>query len=154
MSFGYSIGDFIALTQLACRVVQNSRSACGAHHELTREVNSLRIVLGRLEDEVSKPESLLNRDDDNGQAELAILSSDCNRLLRVLSHTMEKYNALSDEHRRGKKFWQKIQFGNGEMLDLGEIRLQISAYKFDITIFLHLLSSGSQGRVDTFRVRK
>ncbi|CZR59718.1 uncharacterized protein PAC_09612 [Phialocephala subalpina] len=37
MSFGYSIGDFITLTQIACNTAQNARKACGAHDNLTRE---------------------------------------------------------------------------------------------------------------------
>ena len=73
MSFGYSVGDFVLLTQLARQVVQNSRKACGAHDELTSEVTRLHIVLRRLEAEVSKPGSILTRSDDrlNRREELA-----------------------------------------------------------------------------------
>jgi hypothetical protein len=150
MSFGYSVGDFLALTQLAWKVVQNSRKACGAHDELTGEITRLHMVLRRLELEMSKPDSLLNRSDDNRREELADLSVDCNRVLRVLSCVLEKYNALSDEQRSVTKLWQKIRFGNGEMQDLGEIRLKISTYSSAITLFLNLLSIGSQGKIEQF----
>jgi hypothetical protein len=49
MSFGFSIGDFLALTQLAWKTVQNSREACGTHDGLTQEITNLHIVLQRLE---------------------------------------------------------------------------------------------------------
>jgi hypothetical protein len=44
-----------------CPEFQNSRRACGAHDELTREVTSLHIVLQRLDTEIKKPMSLINR---------------------------------------------------------------------------------------------
>jgi hypothetical protein len=150
MSFGYSVGGFLALTQLAWKVVQSSRKACGAHDELTREVTSPHLVLHRLQLEVSKPESLINRNDDNRREELAVLSGGCNRVLRVLSQILEKYNALSDEERSFTKLWQKIRFGNGEMQDLMEIRQKISTYTSAITLFLNLLLIGSQGRVERY----
>jgi hypothetical protein len=150
MSFGYSVGDFLALTQLAWKVVRSSRKACGTHDELTREVTSLHLVLHRLQFEVSKPESLINRKDDNRREELAVLSRDCNRVLRVLSQILEKYSALSDEERSFTKLWQRIRFGNGEMQDLTEIRQKISTYTSAITLFLNLLLIGSQGRVERY----
>ena len=54
MSFGYSVGDAVLITQLAWKTVQNARKACGEHDELTREVLSLHVVLSRLEQEVEK----------------------------------------------------------------------------------------------------
>jgi len=152
MSFGYSVGDFVLLTQLAWQVVQNSRKACGAHDGLTSEVTSLHIVLHRLEVEVSKPNSILGRSDGglDRKEELVQLSSDCRRVLRVLDGILEKYNALSEEKRSVMKLWKKVQFGNGEMLDLVEIRLKISTSTSALTLFLNLLSIGSQGKVESY----
>jgi hypothetical protein len=152
MSFGYAIGDFVLLTQLAWDVVQNSRKACGAHDELTSEVTSLHIVLRRLEIEVSKPNSILARSDDDTdrREELAQLSEDCRRVLRTLDGILNKYNALSEEKRSVTKLWKKVQFGNGEMLDLAELRLKIATSTSALTLFLNLLSIGSQGKVESY----
>jgi len=150
MSFGYGISDFLAFSKLAWDVVQNSSKACGAHAELTREAKSLHVVLQRLELEVAKPESLLNRKDDNQREELVTLCSDCNAVLRVLNRILEKYNALSEEERSVKKLWQKIRFGNGEMQDLNEIRLKISTSTQALNLFFNMLSIGSQGRVEQY----
>lgn len=150
MSFGYSAGDFILLTQLCWNVVQNSRIACGAHDDLTREVTSLHVVLRRLQLEISKPGSLLSRTEDSRHEELAQLSDDCRRILRVLERILEKYNALSEEKRSVTKLWKRIQFGNGEMQDLADLRLKISAYTSALTLFLNLLGIGSQGRVESY----
>jgi len=94
MSFGYSLGDFVLVTQLAYSVVQNTRKACGAHSALAREVNSLHVVLVRLESEVENERSILNGGSEYGsdvkRQELAGLVRDCERVLRVLKAVLEK----------------------------------------------------------------
>jgi hypothetical protein len=150
MSFGYSIGDFLLLTQLTHTTFRNARKACGARDSFPREVGSLHIVLQRLEVEVSKPDSLLNRSEDNRITELAILARDCRRVLRVLSQILEKYNALSEEKRSVTKLWKQVRFGNGEIQDLGKIRTGLATYTQVITLFLNLLWVGSQGKVERY----
>ncbi|TVY56325.1 hypothetical protein LSUE1_G010039 [Lachnellula suecica] len=150
MSFGYSVGDFMLLTQLAYRIIQNARRACGAHDDLAREVSSLHIVLQRVQSEVSKPDSLLNNAEDNRRRELERLARHCERVLRVLEQILDKYNALSQEKRSVTKLWQKVRFGNGEMLDLGKIRTELATHTQALNMFLNLLSIGSQGKVEKY----
>ena len=102
MSFGFSIGDILALSKPTSDFAQNSSKAYGANAELTREAKSLHIVLLRLQLEVLKPESLLNRKEDHRPEQLATLCSDCNVVPRVLNRILEKYNALSEEERRSR----------------------------------------------------
>jgi hypothetical protein len=99
MSFAFKISDLGLVTNLAYSTVQNARRACGAHSALAREVNSLHVVLTRLEAEVVKPESILNggaSSSENGDGrdeksnELADLVRDCERVLRVLKEILEK----------------------------------------------------------------
>ncbi|KUJ15015.1 uncharacterized protein LY89DRAFT_720429 [Mollisia scopiformis] len=148
MSFGFSIGDFLALTQLASNVVSGARRACGAHNELTREVNSLHIVLRQLSREVSKPKSILNSENAERKAELATLVEHCHKVLKVLDDILKKYNGLPDEKRRVTKLWKRVQFGNGEMQDLSKIRLELSTHTNIITMFLNLSAAGSLGKVE------
>ena len=150
MSFGYSIGDFVLLATLAYKTVQNARAACGAHDSLTREVGSLHIVLKRLEIEVSKSDSILNRTEDHRRRELATLASDCQRVLNVLSQILEKYNSLPDEKRSATKLWQRVRFGNGEMQDVGKIRSEVATYTQALTLFLNLLSIGTLGKIEVY----
>jgi hypothetical protein len=150
MSFGFSVGDFVLLTQLATATFQNARKACGAHDALTTEVSSMHIVLQRLAVEVSKPDSILTRTDDSRRSELATLAVGCKKILRVLSQILEKYTALSQEKRSATKIWQRIKFGNGEMLELNKIRPELATYTTALTIFLNLLSIGSQGKVEKY----
>ena len=148
MSFGFSIGDAILLTQIATRTVQNSRKACGVHDDLTREVSSLLLVLRRLEAETAKPDSLINKRDDPCQEELQSLVAGCKKTLGTLEKILDKYNALSEEQRSGRKLWQRIRFGNGEMQDLAELRATLVYYTSAISLFINMISMGSIGRVE------
>lgn len=148
MSFGCSIGDFITITQLAYTVVQNSRKACGAHSELASEATSLHIVLQRLQREVEKPNSLINRTDDGRLEELQIIIKGCDQILKVIDQVLNKYNGMSEDKRRVTRFRLKVQFGNGEMKDIGKIRQELATYTNAITLFLNLLGLRSQGKVE------
>lgn len=148
MSFGFSIGDAILLTQLASQAVKNARKACGVHDEVTRELSSLHLVLGRLQNEAAKPESPINRPDDSCLKELKSIVAGCEKVLKVLENILVKYNALSKEERSGRRLWQRIRFGNGEMQNLVELRARLVCYTSAISLFLNMISMGSIGRVE------
>lgn len=148
MSFGDKIGDIVGVSRLALQVVANCRKACGEHDVLTREVTSLHAVLSRLEAEATRPQSLLSGQDDSRKEDLNTTIEDCRKVLSVLDTILEKYNALSEDKRPGKRLWSKIRFGNGEMQDLSDLRAKISTYTSAITLQLNLISLGSQGRVE------
>jgi len=148
MNFGTSAGDALILVQLAWRTVQGAREACGEHDVLTREVSSLHKVLLRLQRELENPSSLLNSADEGRKQELNELGTGCERILGVLSKVVEKYNGLSEETRSGKRLWQKVRFGNGEMEDLSVIREKLAGYTSAVVLSLNLCSSGSQGRAE------
>lgn len=150
MSFGYSIGDVITVTQLAWRTVQNARKACGEYDELTREVLSLHIVLRRLEQELEKPENPINdvKSGDTYKEELEDVFDGCKRVLNILDQVLTKYNALSERERSGRKLWQQIRFGNGKMTDLAEMRGKLTYYTSAMSLFLNMVSVGTMGRVE------
>jgi hypothetical protein len=148
MSFGYSVGDAVALAQLAWNTFQGVRQACGEHDELISEVSSLHRVLQRLQRELANPDSLLNRASDDRRQELNELGSGCKRILNVMNSVVTKYNALSEDKKSGKKLWQQIRFANGETMGLAEVRLKLSAHTCAILMSLNLCSLSSQGRVE------
>lgn len=148
MSFGYSIGDAILLSQLAWTVVQNSRRACGEHDELTREVLNLHVVLQRLEHEIAKPESPINRPGSTCKEELEVIISGCHKVLKILDQILEKYNTLCTTERSGRKLWQKIKFGNGEMMDLADLRCKMTFYTSALSLLLNMLSLGTIGKIE------
>ncbi|MCJ1459039.1 hypothetical protein MMC28_009416 [Mycoblastus sanguinarius] len=148
MSFGYSVGDLVLLTQLAFKVVQNSQKACGEYDELTREVTSLHTVLRRLRHEVAKPESPINRPGDTYQEDLEPMVGSCEEILRTLDAILDKYNALNEKERSGRKLWQRFRFGNGQMSDLVQLRAKLSYHASAISLTLNLISTETIGRVE------
>ena len=148
MSFGFSIGDVISLTQIAWNVTQNSRKACGEHDELTREVSTLHVVLRRLQNKVTEPGSPINRPGDSSREEIEFIAGGCHRVLRILDQILEKYNALSETERSGRKLWQKIKFGNGQMADLADLRSKVVYYTSAISLFLNMISISTMGSVE------
>jgi len=148
MSFGWSASDVAALTQVAWRVVQNARKACGEYEELTREAFGLHIVLRRLEKEIAKPESLLNKPGDTCGGELETIASDCRRVLGILDKVLEKYGALSEKERSLRKLWQRVRLGNGEMMNLNNLREKVTYYTSVLGLYLNMVSVGSMGRVE------
>ena len=123
MSFGYAIGDVIAVTQLAWNTVQNARKTCGEHDELTREVLSLHVVLRRLEQEVEKPENPINDVNSGGthREELRVIFGGCKKVLNILDQVLTKYNALGTRKDRQEAMatdtlwkWQDDESGRNE----------------------------------------
>ena len=148
MSLGYSINDVISLTRTAWNVVQNSRKACGEYDELTREVSSLHVVLKRLEQETAKPECPVNKPGHSYGEELVFIASQCHRKLKALDQVLEKYNALSEEERSGRKLWQKFRFGNGQMADLADYRSRVGYYTSIMSTWLNMIAIGTMGSVE------
>ena len=148
MSFGFSASDVVLLVQLAWTTVRNSRKACGEHAELTRETTSLHINLRRLEQEIAKPESPINRPNDNCRQDLAPIVDGCRKVLDVLDRILEKYNGLSDEERSKGKLWKAVRFGNGELANVKDLRLKLTYYTSNISLFLNMVSVGSMGVVE------
>ena len=149
MSFGFSVGDAVTLGQLAWKTIQNSLKACGEHDELTREASSLHVVIRRLEKEVSKPESPINRPEDKCKEELQSIVDGCEKVLKVLNRVLEKYNTLSEKERSAKKLWRRVRFGNGEMADTRDLREKLIYYTSALSLFVNMVSMGSIGRVES-----
>lgn len=149
MSFGFSPSDIVLTAQLAWKTVQNSRKACGEYDELTREILSLHVVLQRLEQEAAKPDSPVNKRGDTCREELRTITSGCQKVLNQLDRVLEKYNGLSDTERSGRKLWQKIRFGNGEVVDIRDLRGKLVYYTSAISLFVNMVSMGSLGRVES-----
>ena len=147
MSFGYSIGDVVSLTQLAWKIVKNTQKACGEHHEFTQVVLSLHLVLRSLKQEMSKPESPLNRPGYRKE-DLEFICRGCNKVLWMLDDILEKYHSLSGEERSLRELWQKFRFGNGEIADLQDLRSKMVAYTSTLDLLLHTASVGSLGRIE------
>ena len=147
MSFGFGIGDAIAIVQLAHDAYQGAKLACGEHDDLTKEVSSLWRVLKQIEREMPKDGSANNP----RRKELDEHINGAKRILRVMDEILRKYNGLGQGKISGSslnQMYQKIKFGNGEVKDLAYIRTKLNTYTFAIVMSLQVSTSGGVSRVE------
>lgn len=148
MSFGWSGSDVFLLTQLAWNTIQNARKACGEHDELTRETLRLHAILQRLEQEVAKSDSPVNRPGDTSKKQLEHIASDCGNVLEQLDKIVADYAALTEEKRSARKTWQQVRFGNGQGLNLSGLRSKITLYTSEMLFYMNLVTMGTVGRIE------
>lgn len=129
-------------------MVQTSRKACGEYDGLTREALRLHAVLHRLEQEVSKPESPINRPGETSKKQLEFVAIDCEVVLKQLNKIVTAYAALSEDERSARKIWQRVRFGNGQMADLGDLRSKMILYTSEMMLYLNLVSMSTVGRIE------
>lgn len=71
----------------------------------------------------------------------------CGESLSILREILEKYNSLSDRERSVRKLWQKIQFSNNRVVNLKDLRLQVTHYTMLPSVQLNTVSADSIDRV-------
>jgi hypothetical protein len=148
MSFGTSVGDIVALIQLAHRSYRNCKRAGGEYLEIAKEVRSLHSVLRSLREESEKPDSSLFEDDD--ASEFFSISDGCKGVLEGIEQLLAKYNSLAEDGvgtSQPKKIWHRMRFG-AEVEDLGKFRWKIITYTSSLAVFLDSLHLKSSDRVE------
>lgn len=104
MSFGFSLGDAVLLTQLAGRVIKNARKACGEYDDLSREVTSLHRTLQRLQQEKDKSGSMLNNPCGGHGQELQTLIDGCGEVLKKIDKILKGSMLLETMSRLGTSY--------------------------------------------------
>jgi hypothetical protein len=94
MSFGYSVGDFIAIGQLTWLVYKACKGACSEFQELSRELSTLYTILHELEDDAKTPTSLLNRHGSARKPELDILLGNLSTTVKLVEDIVRRYHSL------------------------------------------------------------
>jgi hypothetical protein len=148
MSFGTSVGDIVALVQLAHRSYRNCKKAGGEYLEIAREVRSLHSVLRSLREESEKPDSSLF--DNDTASEFSSISDGCKGVLEGIEQLLAKYNRLAEDGEKSsqpRKLWQQMRFG-AEVEDLEKVRWKIITYTSSLAVFLDSLHLKSSDRVE------
>ncbi|KAI1264662.1 ankyrin repeat-containing domain protein [Xylariaceae sp. FL1019] len=121
MSFGFGVGDFLAVLKLAHQLQKDFLEAPKEYKALAEDVRSLSIALQDAEISGSQL-------DDSHLTDFKQIVTSCKDLLQDLDKTLDKYKNLS--HRSGtdsrqgiKSIWNRLKF---EPADVRAIRSQIS----------------------------
>ena len=148
MSFGFSASDIGLLVKLAITTVNNTRRACGEYAEITQEISDLNFVLQRLGDEILRAGDVRDCAGCHYREELALIIRGCERNLENLAKILEKYNALGAKERSVTKLWRQVRFGNGDLVDVAELRRRITYYTSALGLYLNTVTSGRAGRME------
>ncbi|KAK2784468.1 hypothetical protein FQN53_008457 [Emmonsiellopsis sp. PD_33] len=122
MSFGFGVGDFIAVTTLIHKIRKDFVGAPSQFKDISDEVRSLSIVLQDVG-------ILVEGDDPNSQhaEELEHIANGCRDVLETLETTLDKYAELQSVPekavngnigRRMKRAWKKLKWEPDDIRDL------------------------------------
>ncbi|KFY94788.1 hypothetical protein V500_03053, partial [Pseudogymnoascus sp. VKM F-4518 (FW-2643)] len=122
MSFGFSVGDFIAAIQLANKLRKEFAHAPSQFHAVSAELRALSIVLGDVD--VVIPYQELNK---KQKRDLEDIDKGCRNVLEELQQIVNKNVELSSESRvagkRIKRVWKRL---NWKPEDIDQLRNRIN----------------------------
>ena len=141
MSFGFSIGDIITVTQLTTRTYNGWKNACGEYSDITSNLAVLQTLLIRIEAEAQAPNSLIayNAEDFGGWK---TLYKSCHTLIVELEEVLNKYKSLGTNRRKN---WDRIRLGNRNLDGLSKRLVGKTA---SLSAYISVLGISSQGRVE------
>jgi hypothetical protein len=143
MSFGFSIGDFISIAQLAWNTYTALRDASEDFQGFASEVHSLHTALVCLRDEAISPSSILQYAAPQKIAGLKDVMKNCERGLLDLQKLVPTVLCLQPG-KRGE-FWAKFRLA---FKDKQGPRDKLAIHTASINIFLSSLTHNSLGRLE------
>ena len=141
MSFGFSPSDVVALVNITTRAYRGWKNACGEYSEITGSLDSLLIVVGRIEDEASKPNSVLLRTQNDGY-DLKDILYNSGSTVRELHTIIARFKSLGSSR---EKNWDRLQLG---VKNLDPLRVKLTAHIAAITAYLNAVGLGALGRIE------
>jgi hypothetical protein len=110
MNFGYGVGDFIAICNLARNVYKSCKNAPDSFRNIASEVFSLHAVLKEAEETVFAETLSPTRQD-----RLNAVGDGCRRVLEDLQKLVEKYEKLGTQR---KRLWDRMGWGSENIAEL------------------------------------
>ena len=115
MSLGYSVGDVIAISQLAIKVYTAYKDAPDIYGNISDEVAGLQVLIDKVEQQ-SKSTTISSNDRHNGQKVL----KGCQSVLEDLNSLVEKYKSLASTNKR--LVFKRVKLG---MEDIATLRARL-----------------------------
>ena len=111
MSFGYGVGDIMAISGLALKVYTAYKDAPDDYRNIADEVKSLQIIINEAARHFGST-TLSNQKQQDGKEVL----EGCRNVLKDLDALIEKYNALASANR--SQVFQRIKLGTEDIVTL------------------------------------
>ena len=112
MSFGYGVGDIMAISGLALKVYTAYKDAPDDYRNIADEVKSLHIIIEEAARHFDGSTTLSNKKQQGGKEVL----EGCQNVLRDLDALIEKYNTLASAGR--SQVFQRIKLGTEDIVTL------------------------------------
>jgi hypothetical protein len=106
MSFGFSVGDFIAVSTLAMNIYSSCKNSSHGFKSITSEVNSLHIVLKKISEYLSEHPL-----DTDATECLESLKNECYGVLKDIQDLLQKHRSLGTKGR----IWDKMKWGSEDV---------------------------------------
>ena len=116
MSFGYAVGDFIAVGTLAWNVYKSCKEAPESFGNISFEVLSLHAVLKEAEETV-----FAQHLSPTQQERLKAVGDGCQHVLKDLDDLCQKYQSLGTQ---SKRTWDRMKWGTE---DIAELRARLTS---------------------------
>ncbi|KLJ13657.1 hypothetical protein EMPG_11420 [Blastomyces silverae] len=143
MSFGFSVGDFIAVGQLINKLRKEFVGAPGQFRAISDELRSLSIVIQDVDLDLSERDL-----SDQQKVEVGHILHGCHNVLEELQKTLEEYGSLESSSGglgdRMKRMWKKLKWE-----DVSEFRGRIASNIALLNTFVGRISSAA-----TFATKK
>jgi hypothetical protein len=122
MSFGFGVGDFLAVGQLVLTLYNACGGAPGELLELRKDLGSLHIQISGLVLQAQDPDSLIRRKGAGKRPEWLQIRDNLEYTLKELQDLVKRYE------RMGKKAWLRVQLGLTNLTDLrGKLAFHLQA---------------------------
>lgn len=110
MSFGYSIGDFIAIGELALRVYREYREAPAQFTAISTELASLHLVLKDVDSTVRERDLSPEK-----EADLIQICNGCRSVLADLDALLQKYRNVG---RKTRWSWDRLKWHQSDITEM------------------------------------
>jgi hypothetical protein len=150
MSFGFSVGDFALLCQLARRGYRSCKAAGGEYLELAREVKVLHSVLRNVREEAERTDSTIFQQDSRAASELSSIADGCKSVLLDMENLLSRNHGLAQdgvESSATRRLWHRIRFG-ANLEEHTKFQSKIVTYTSSLAVILDSIQIKATGRVE------
>ncbi|KAE9373093.1 hypothetical protein N431DRAFT_438466 [Stipitochalara longipes BDJ] len=139
MSFGFSVGDFIAVGQVVLRLYNACQDAPRELQEISGELSSIHIVLSGLAEQTRDPTSLLLRRGGDRSLEWNQIRRNLESTLAELQDLVSRYQTM------GRSAWRRMRLGSE---NFSELRSKLGFHLSAINTFVGSLALSTLGRME------
>lgn len=145
MSFGFSVGDIYLLSQLCSQTYQNWKHACGRYSEITGQLESLHLILERVDTDIKDSRSVFARQNGDFHGMLQIMGG-CRTTITQLNRIVDAYSNLGSLVRSRKATWSRLRLSHTNYQELSN---RLTSQTVAISAYLDAISASSLGRVES-----